>query len=153
MEKIQKQRVSYYDVYVANDGTEFNSEDECKKYDKSAEGVLNAMLSKMVVKEATEEDIFSFGGSDNPVQVLAPTGDDDKKIILQLYLLKNPHLNKEDHYHYVESASNLIDRAVKENDCLFIGRGYDRDSFWLYGTRHSMQEELDKFCETEKKDD
>lgn len=137
-------------MYVANDGTEFADRDECKKYDESAVGVLSAMLQKIVVKTSDEERIFDFGCSENPVQVLAPTSEEDKKTILQLYLLKNPHLGDEKHKHYVDSALNLIDRAIKEKDYLLVGRGYDWDNFWFYGTRHSMQEQLDFFCKPDE---
>ena len=148
MKEIKKERVTttYETFYVANDGTEFTNRDECKKYDESAAGVLNARLQKIVVKTSDEEKIFDFGCSDNPVQVLAPTSEEDKKTILQLYLLTNPHLYDEEYNHCVDRASNLIDRAIKEKDYLLVGRGYDWDSFWFYGTRHSMQEQIDFFC-------
>lgn len=148
MKEIKKERVTttYETFYVANDGTEFTNPDECRKYDESAAGVLNARLQKIVVKTSDEEKIFDFGCSDNPVQVLAPTSEEDKKTIMQLYLLKNPHLCDEEHNHYVDRASNLIDRAIKEKDYLLVGRGYDWDGFWFYGTRHSMQEQIGFFC-------
>lgn len=150
MKEIKKEKMTYETVYVANDGTEFKDREECRKYDESAAGVLNATLRKIVVKESDEERIFDFGCSDNPVQVLAPTSEEDKKTILQLYLLRNPHLKDDEHAHYVERASNLIDRAIKEKDYLLVGRGYDWDSFWFYGTRHSMQEQLDFFCKPDE---
>jgi len=150
MKTIQKERVSHYEMYIANDGTEFDDRDECKKYDESAAGVLSAMLQKIVVKESNEERLFDFGCSDNLVQVLAPTSEEDKKTILQLYLLKNSLLDDEECNHYVERASKLIDRAIKEKDYLLVGRGYDWDGFWFYGTRHSMQEQLDFFCKPDE---
>lgn len=146
MKEIKKEKVTYETVYVANDGTEFKDREECRKYDESAEGVLNAVLKKFTVKECVEEDLFNFGSCDNNVEILRPTCEDDKKAILQMYLLKNSYImQKKEHEHYIERAEELIDRAIKENDFLLIGRGYDYDSFWFYGTRRSMQEGLDAF--------
>lgn len=35
MKVVQKERVTYTKIYVANDGTEFLSEEDCKKYENS----------------------------------------------------------------------------------------------------------------------
>jgi hypothetical protein len=156
MKVISKERthVEKYNVYVANDGTEFMNEGECRKYDESAKGVLNAMLRKIMVKETYEENLLDFGSSDNAMEIYRPTCEEDKKTIMQMYLLVNPHLSKAEHQHYIESAEKLIDRAIKESDYLLVGRGYDYDGFWLYGTCHSMQERIENFCkQAEKKDE
>lgn len=52
MKIIKKEVVtkSYVEVFIANDGTEFSSESECRKYDESAMGVLRAKYAPMVVK-------------------------------------------------------------------------------------------------------
>ena len=152
MKEIKKERVTttYETFYVANDGTEFTNPDECRKYDESAAGVLNAMLRKFTVKSGTEYSIFDLGSDDNSVEILSPAAEDDKKTILQLYLLKNPHLNDKEHAHYVENASKLIDRAIAEKDYLLVGRGYDDSAFWFYGTRNSMKEQIDSFCKPDE---
>lgn len=154
MKEIQKEVVtkSYETIYVANDGTEFADKNECKKYDESAAGVLNAMLRKITVKSGKEESIHGYGCEENPIDVLAPTCEEDKKIILQMYLLANPHIQPGRDDKRIERVTNLISRAIAERDYLLVGRGYDYDGFWFYGTRHSMQEELDKFCNVEKKE-
>ena len=38
--------VDYEDIYIADDGTEFNNEEECKKYERTADGVINAAFEK-----------------------------------------------------------------------------------------------------------
>lgn len=149
MKVISKERthVEKYNVYVANDGTEFNNEDECRKYDDSAKGVLNAMLRKIMVKDCTEECLFGVGSCDNTMEIYRPTSDDDKKTIMQMYLLANSHVSERSElHHYIERAEGLIDRAIKESDYLFIGRGYDYDGFWIEGTLHSVQESIENFC-------
>lgn len=37
----------YKKIYVANDGLEFSSEEECKKYEESAKGAINAMFNSL----------------------------------------------------------------------------------------------------------
>jgi len=154
MKEIKKEVVTktFVSVYVANDGTEFNNADECKKYDGSAEGVLNARLREIILKDAIEEDIFNYG-NDHAVQVVKPTTENDKQIILQMYLLINPRLREDDRFNQLERAQNLIDRAISEDDVLIVGRGYDNDSFWFYGTRNSMKEELDAFVTPQKEEE
>ena len=154
MTEIKKEVVTktFVSVYVANDGTEFNDADECKKYDDSAEGVLNARLRKIILKDDVEENIFNFG-CDNVVLVVKPTTKDDKQLIMQMYLLKNPHLRENDRFNHLERAQNLIDRAISEDDVLIVGCGYDCDSFWFYGTRNSMKEQLDAFVSPKKEEE
>lgn len=154
MKEIKREVVNttYVSVYVANDGTEFNDADECKKYDDSAEGVLNTRLRKITLKDDVEENIFNFG-CDNVVLVVKPTTKDDKQLIMQMYLLTNPHLRENDRFNHLERAQNLIDRAISEDDVLIVGRSYDYDSFWFYGTRNSMKEQLDAFVSPKKEDE
>lgn len=49
-----KETVSKY-VWEAIDGTKFNSEEECKKYDNSAEAVLLANYNSLVINSFDEE--------------------------------------------------------------------------------------------------
>lgn len=144
MKKIQKEIKTYESVYVADDGTEFKNESECRAYDESAKGVLNARLKAITVKESNEYHIFDKGCEDNPVEVLKPTAD-DVQTILQVFLLYNSYLttNKTDaHDKEIEEARKLIERAISENDYLLVGRGYDYDSFWFYGTCNSIAENI-----------
>lgn len=151
----ERTKVEKYNVYVANDGQEFNDENECEKYEESAEGVINAMLRKIMVKDASEEDILGFGSCDCTYEVYLPKTEDDKKTIMQMLFAKNPHLknNTDDFYrNLVTRSESLVDRAVKESDYLVVSRGYEYDGFWIAGTLHSMQEQLAFFCEPKKQE-
>lgn len=48
MKKERKEiiRKEYKDIYIAIDGEEFTSEEECKKYEQTAEAVINAAFEK-----------------------------------------------------------------------------------------------------------
>lgn len=156
METIQKERVrtEYYNIYVANDGMEFTSEEECKKYEESAELVLNTRYKPLVVKESTEEDLFGFGCCDDIVEVVKPTSKDDVDAIMQLAFMHNPHYKQDGYKKYAERALKLAERAVGDKDVILIGRGCDYETFWLIGTTNSMKEQLDFYVKpAEKKDE
>lgn len=155
MKTITRERTSVekYNVYVANDGTEFNNEDECRLYDKSAKGVLNATLRKFMVRKGCEDSMFCFGSCENIVEIYRPTCEEHKKSLLQMYLFMSPHVQgNESLQHLIDRTEGLIDRAIKENDYLIVSRGCEgcEDDFWLYGTLNSLHEDAKKFCQQEK---
>ncbi|MCR5270576.1 MAG: hypothetical protein K6D91_06115 [Prevotella sp.] len=137
-ERVKKES---YEVFIANDGREFDSRAECYKYEKSARGVLNALAMGCLVKKAFERDIFGFGSEDCIIEVYKPTTDDDKKNLLQLYQVYNSHDDAPS-----QKFIDLVEQAVEDKDYLLVGRDYDGQSFFVYGTRKSMQSDLDAFC-------
>lgn len=150
----ERTRVEKYNVYVANDGTEFMNEDECRKYDESAKGALNARLRKIMVKETSEEELFEFGSCDKTIEIYRPTCAEDKNTIIQMCYLTNPHLERAEYRHHIERTEGFIDRAINESDYLLVDRGYEYDGFWVYGTLRSTFERLENFCkQSDKKED
>lgn len=150
MKKIQKreQVTRLYDAYVANDGTEFRDEKECKKYEESARCVLGIKYSKMVVTKTDEYSLSGFGTEDNRVDIVKPTTEADYDVLMQLWVLDHSYLvNDPNHKERVEEALNLIRRAINEKDYLFVGLGCEGDCFYLLGTRNSIKERFEKFCE------
>lgn len=154
MKKIQKERKSCYDVFVAVDGTEFLTEEECKKYEESAYGVLMARYKKLIVKSGTEYDLVPSGSEDNSCEVVKVETQADADTVLQLYLLINPHIAKAESdfcMNWRERAEKLCSRALAENDYLIMCHGYEyNDNFWFIGTRNSVKEGIDAFCSVEK---
>lgn len=151
MKKIQKERVSYYDVYVANDGTEFNSQEECQKYDNSALGVVRARYEKLVVKTKTEDDILGIGSCEVVVKVLRIKSEEDVNTVMQMFLLENPHLM--DNKDRVEKTEKIISLAFTEDDFLVVNHGYDYDAFWVMGTTRQLKEQIDAFVTPDEKKD
>lgn len=144
MKKIQKEVVtkSYVDIFVANDGTEFRSESECRKYDESAMGVLLAKYAPMVEKTFFEDDIFPAGYEENPVEIVRVKNQEDADILLQLFILDHPYFNNEDHKEERERIVGQLNSAI--GDFMLVGRGCDRDCFWFYGSRKSIIEDFGK---------
>lgn len=153
MEIIKKERVqkSYYEIFVANDGTEFTNADECKKYEGSAKGVLMAKLKPLIIKDISEDSLFGFGNCDDTVWVMKPSTQNDVDAIMQAFLLYNTYMTKDDQMESLEHRRKLVQRSLDENDVILVGRGYDMDNFWFVGTRNSMKEELDKLMKIEEK--
>ena len=150
MKKIQKETKMYYDVFVANDGTEFRTEEDCKKYDESAYGVLNAKYKKLVINTDVEEGFFGFGGCDATIEIVRVKDEKDADTVMQMLFFINPHLKNEGMEHIVERDNALVERATK-GELLVIDRGYDyEEGFWFVGTDQSMKDEIDRICKESK---
>lgn len=149
-------RESYYNVYVAMDGREFNDEAECVKYEKSAKAVVNTNYKRLIVGTNTEEAFFGFGGCDNSVEFVKVTSKEDADVVMQMNFIINPHMaeHQDDYAKALEREHNILERAIKEDDVLIVGRGWNDDEvFWLIGTRNSMKEEIDNVCKASVHED
>jgi len=141
-------------MYVANDGTEFHSEEECKKYEESAKGVVSARYRELIVRKDVEENILGFGCSDDTVEIVMVKTEADYDTVLQMKLLIEPYLTEEQYAGNLDIAKKKIRRALDEQDVLIVNRGCCcGDIFWLMGTRNSFKESIDKFCDAEKQVD
>lgn len=145
MKTIQREKtiVNTYDVYVANDGTEFNDKAECEKYEKSAIGVVNARYKALVVDTHSEYSAFQIGCDDNLVQIVKVRSEKDIDTVVQMFMLIERCDIKSDR---VGEAEKIVRRAFEENDILFVNRGYDDDCFWLMGTCNSLKEGIDSLA-------
>ena len=147
MEIISREKVEkkYFNVYVANDGTEFSDRDQCEKYEESAMGVLMAKIKPLMVREITTEDIHGYGSSDETVQIFKVENQEDADALLQTYFLTHD-IKKDCTESWVIRAKDLIQRALNDKEMLFVSRGYEMDSFWIIGTQSSMKESIDSVC-------
>ena len=53
-------KIEYEYTYVADDGTEFKSEEECRKYEQTAQCAINAMFEKLPKQETFDPTGGSF---------------------------------------------------------------------------------------------
>lgn len=154
MKKIQKEivRKEYVNVFVANDGTEFSDEAECKKYDESAKGVLLAKYQQVVLKESDAYSLFGFGSDEEVIEVVKLNSEEDVDLIVQCYLLENDYIKERDDYkERMEKMITRLKKSVAEKDIIFIGRGYDKDGFYFEGTRNEHIAVLQRIGEPEEK--
>lgn len=140
MKTVKKENVSYYDVFVADDGKEFKDKLECEKYEKTAHFAIEAQYHELVVKTSDEAELFDVGCSENPVEIVRVKSDDDAHRILKMFYLHNSYLldmgeekRKEDSF--IKKVLERIHRAQDDNDYLLVWRGYEMDDFCIIGTR------------------
>lgn len=83
MKEKKIENVSYTTVYVATDGTEFNTKEDCAKYERTYACALKSRLMAMAINENNEEDMFARGSCDSSVMVVIPRSEKDIDTIRQ----------------------------------------------------------------------
>lgn len=135
MKEIKKEVKSYTIAYLSEDGNEFNSREECEKYEKTALGVLNTEYKKLVVKSVSETEFTGgFGCEDNTIEIVKINNEKEARVVKQLCLLINPEYNSNSFTDTKKKTFDLIDSVVGKDDCLPIYRSYDDESFWIPNT-------------------
>ena len=148
MKSIKKEIKSYQTMYVANDGTEFSSEEECRNYERTALCALGAIYRRMVVKSTDEFSLSGFGSEDNDVELVRVKSESDIKTIMQLVVsimtwLDPYKADNEDEKKRREERLNSYTekcyKAMTENTLLVVFRGYCKDeNFCIEGTINDM---------------
>jgi hypothetical protein len=122
MKKIQIEVKSVKYVYEAVDGTQFDSEDECRTYDNSAYGVLKGRLANIAILKTTECDLYNGAGSDeNKAYVVIPKDEEEVKTIQQLAYLKA----------YGEEWKKKYSDMVAVGKVLAVTIAYEDDGLWI----------------------
>lgn len=129
-------------IYEANDGTEFQTPEECKQYENTAVCVLLTRYNKLVLKSLMESDIFTAGNDDYIVDIIEMKSTEDLNLVLQLYKLINSNSSARD---------NLIMESFENGDKLCIGRGYsgEEDCFWPISTEQHIIQRVKNCFNTE----
>lgn len=126
MERITKERKTTYSVYVACDGTEFETEKACIDYEKSVQGVLFARYKSCVINTFSEYELFGVGSDENYIDVVKMEDDSDINTILQLQILFNGYV-KDKNTIWFDKLKSYFDKG----SFFFILRGYENDAFWV----------------------
>lgn len=143
MQEIKKERIIYDTCYEAIDGTVFNSAEECKKYESSAKAVLLARYNPLVVTRKTEEILFNVGSCDYEIDVVKFPDDEEIDTVLQLIALFNPHYKDEE----LQRFRKKLTEAVKNDDFILIGRGYNYDDYCVIDTLTDFINKIVKQCD------
>lgn len=150
MKEIKREVTSVEVVYQAADGTEFESKEECKMYDNSARCMLYAKYNQKVIKTKTEFELFGFGSDENTIEVVKLETQADADLITQLFLFENKHMALSENRDSLNRILVRLNKALAEKDFVFIGRGYEMDSFYYEGSRNEHIEVLNKACQCEE---
>lgn len=114
MKKIEKEVVTkVVEGYEAMDGTMFYDEEQCKKYEQSAIGIIKGRVKKFVINEGTECGLLGTGSDENTVWVCKPTTEADIDAIKQMYNLYGGRAE------YLPSLDNQVGKVV------LVTFGYD----------------------------
>ena len=116
--------------YVAEDGTIFYNEEECKKYEESALFAVSKQLKKLNTKYISAYTIIDEGSEDNPVEIFdIQTEKDLENLRRYLYIkLSKKYTNPK----YVEDNFINFDKITIGHEVI-IWWNYDEDAFWKYG--------------------
>lgn len=121
--------------YKAADGTVFKLQEECRKYEESAKGVLMAKYAKYIVKKTDECELFRCGNEDSESVDLYKVTPESIDILRQILIL--------DRYTNTPNNTRILDNINPTSiDFLIIYRGYDRDAFCIMGSIGSYIQEL-----------
>lgn len=145
MKGIQKeiQKTEYVTYYVATDGTEFKTMEECQVYEQSAYAVVRTKFMKLVVDKGDEPGFFNVGSDDCTVYAVKLHSQEDADVVLQLYYLKYPHIKGDGEVYKKcsERACSLVNTALHANDILFVGE-YDDGYPYIINTRNNIVDRL-----------
>ena len=151
MEKkeIEKIKKSYVTVYVANDGTEFEDEAECRKYEKSALCVLMARYNQLVIRSTNEYEMFGGGCEETLVDVLKVKTQSEADTLMHAISFFGSN---------IEKARIATERAIAEDDVVLVGNIRQwRNGEWatyedlfIYGTFNETIEKMKKAIEPKK---
>lgn len=123
MKEVVKEVIKREIIWEASDGTQFNSKEECQKYENTANCVIRTRYSPLVVKSLREEELLINGCYDTIIEVIKLDDSSDINTVLAMCRL----------YGYDEDEA-VCKKALKNDSYILINRGYDNDSFWIMGT-------------------
>lgn len=120
-------------VYQSIDGVNFESPEQCEKYEKSALGVINANFNKLVLGEYDAWDLMG-GHDDNTVVAVKMEYQRDVDTVKQRYLYDNTYLlgNSDNQKAAQKKTFDIIDAAYENKDILLIGVNTE-DNMYMIG--------------------
>ena len=124
--------------YIAEDGTIFNNEEECKKYEKSALFVVSNKLKRLTTKETYINDFNDEGSCDCELEIFdVQTEEDLNNLRRYLYLkaITNGATEKgiKDAFTFEDSKrENFVFDNVTIGHEVLVFWSYDKDWFWVY---------------------
>ena len=139
MKEITKEVKNTYTVYQASDGTEFNSVEECKKYEDTTKCLLLTKYKPLVKKTVSEYNVFNTGSDEYMMDILqclrAETAID---ILIQLHRLYNSGRKINDDFY--NNLRSRLEKCFEDKDIILIGRGTEYDGYDNFYVLTSLQE-------------
>lgn len=125
--------------YIAEDGTVFGSEVECRAYEESALFVVSNKLKKLTRQWTSESEFLEAGSDETELEIFdVQTQEDLDNLKRYLYLkaIKNGAKDKsiQECFTSVDGKRNnfVFDNATYGHEVMVFW-SYDNDWFWVYG--------------------
>ena len=139
MKEITKEMKSAYTVYQAIDGTEFNSKEECQKYEDTAKCLLLTKYKPLVKRTVSEYDIFNTGSDEFMIDILqCLSSESDIDILIQLNRLYYSGRKLDDDFY--DNMRSKLEKCLKNRDVILIGRGTEYDGYDNFYILATLQE-------------
>ena len=146
-EKIREVRETLT-LYEAADGTKFEKQEECKKYEMSALGVMRARV-KPLMSEPKDAWTTMGGYDDHQIVAVKMSSERDVNTVLQWLFLECPWYNTNNQKERKEEVVNTVNNAFRNNDVLFFGINCDGDYYFI----NSRQNIIDNLMNIDKTED
>lgn len=148
MKEITKEKKSTYTVYQAVDGTEFNSKEECQKYEDTAKCLLLTKYKPLVKRTVSEYDIFNTGSDEYMIDILqCLSSESDIDILIQLNRLYYSGRRLDDDFY--DNIRSKLKKCLKNRDVILIGRGTEYDGYDNFYILTTLQEITDNITKGE----
>ena len=138
MKEISVEQKTYIRKWEAKDGTQFNSREDCEKYEDSAKCVILTKYKDFVIKESDEYHFFGVGNEDCQVDVVRVPNEKAIDVIFQAFCFFRDWDSDENK----EKARKIITNAFEYNDFLLIGNDYELNNFYIIGTLSDVIEKI-----------
>lgn len=114
--------------YIAEDGTVFRSEEECRKYEESALFAISKELKRLTnPNEGSENDIYDQCSVDDLVEVFNAETEKDIENIRRYVYLRALHENRRVDQNCVELPNITAGHEI------IIHWSYELDACWVFG--------------------
>ena len=133
MKEITKERtnVEKYKVYEAVDGTEFNTLEECVKYENSALAVARGKIQSLIISDGN--DAWSLMGGCNNHEVIAIKlwNSTDTDAFLQWLYLENPWYLSDSYKERKAEVEAIVRIAFDRKDVILLGINCDGNYYFI----------------------
>lgn len=140
--EVKREVVDTIIEYYAYDGTKFNSEKECKKYESTA-----ACGQCKVSEDHSAWDLMG-GYDDNTVTAFKPQCKSDVDALCQFLVFNSPWLNIEGREEMRDRYFKIIEDAYKNGDVVLFGVNCDGDYYFI----NSRQNIIDNLMKLDKEE-
>lgn len=146
--EVKREVVDTIIEYYAYDGTKFDSEEECKKYESTAACVIKFNVSQCKVSEDHSAWDLMGGYDDNTVTAFKPQCNSDVDALRQFLVFNCPWLNIEGREEMRDRYFKIIEDAYKNGDMVLFGVNCDGDYYFI----NSRQNIIDNLMKLDKKE-